>query len=202
MVDVIVLRLCSAGRSTGSPVWHLCCVTVHLFGYMPSTHTHNCAGQSVSRDTGGGSACSERACGGVHDTLVAWCALHVCMPVSNRAVPCALLPVSRQLSSVWECRGSGCPGAVLPGRGQWLWGSVECPYVLVVLCVSGRRDLLAARWPRRRWAGAGPDPPSLEQLSPPGRKRNLRDKDLGPGPPAGARVTEGRVGTAPSPPQS
>ena len=153
---MIVLRLCSAGRSTGSPVWHLCCVTVHLFGYMPSTHTHNCVGLSVSRDTGGGSACSARACSGVHDTLVAWCALHVCKPVSNRAVPCALLPVSRQLSSVWGCRGSGCPGAVLPGRGQWLWCSVECPYVLVVLCVwtQGSAGCTLAQEPLG-WGGPG-----------------------------------------------
>ena len=109
------------GRSTGSPVWYLCvCDSACVWIYAQNTHTHDCVGPWSLEILGGGSPCSAHACGGVHDALVPGCALHVCMPVSNRAVPCALLPLSRQLSSVWGCRGSGCPGAVLPGRGQWL----------------------------------------------------------------------------------
>lgn len=175
------------GRSTGSPVWHLCvCDNACVWIYAQITHTHTIVlGRRFLEMLGGGSPCGARACGGAHDALVPWCALHVCMPVSNRAAPYALLPVSRQLSSVWGCRGSGCPGAVLPGRGQWLSCSVEAS-----LCAC----------PVRVWAqgsagpgGAGPGQaqalPPLEQLSPRGRKRNLQDKDPGPGPPAGAQVT-------------
>lgn len=90
-----------------------------------------------------------RLCLGVH-------CMFACQSVTGRCpVPSCLCPDSSA-----RCGGVVEVGAQVQfcqGGGSGSDAVLKYPYVLV-LCVSGRRDPLAARWPRSRWAGAGPGP--------------------------------------------
>lgn len=174
------------------------CVTVHAFGYMPRTHTHTIVLDRWSLEIRGVGhpavlvrvvVSMMRLCPGVH-------CMFACQSVTGRyPVPSCLCPDSSARcggvvevgAQVQFCQGGGSGSdAVLkclracPVR-VWAQGSAGCTLAQEPLGWGGARALLP-----------------LEQLSPQGRKRNLQDKDLGPGPPAGARVTADRVGAAPS----
>lgn len=118
---------------------------VWIYAQHTHTHTHNCVGPSVSRDMGVGQPAAR---------------VHVVVSMT-RLWPGVHCTFARQ-SVTGQCPVPSCR---CPGSSARCGGVVEVG-ARVQFCQGGGSgsgavlSVLAARWPRRRWAGAGPGPPS------------------------------------------
>lgn len=96
---------------------------------------------------------------------------------------------------MWVCHGNGYIAVVLPVWEPCLCAVLKCPHLLVVLCISVYRDLLAA--PAE--PVLGPAFPSLDSLNPSVEKEEPRgQRPSSQACQLGLKLLRGPVGAAPS----